>query len=38
MVGKLEDFCSSGEFTSIMAEFQDKYCHLFQDTEEQNLE
>eukprot|EP00347_Sterkiella_histriomuscorum_P017421 403349437 len=38
LVGKLEDFCSSGEFTQLMQEFGENHCMSFEGTEEQNIE
>lgn len=37
LVGKLEDYCSSGEFTSIMSEFGELHCLKFEGTEEQSM-
>ena len=38
IVGKLEDFCCSPEFTTFIAEFQQKHADKFTDSEEQSLE
>ncbi|CDW79158.1 UNKNOWN [Stylonychia lemnae] len=38
LVGKLEDYCSSGEFTQIMQEFGELHCMKFEATEEQDLD
>jgi The ARF-like 2 binding protein BART len=38
LVARLEDFCSSGEFTQVMQEFGDEHAQKFEDTEEQSIE
>jgi len=37
-VSRLEDFCSSGEFTQLMQEFGDTHAQKFEATEEQSIE
>lgn len=34
LVGKLEDFCCSGEFTTFIAEFQQEHAAKFTDEED----
>jgi hypothetical protein len=38
LITKLEDFCSSGEFTSWVSEFQSEHAHHFTDEEDQPIQ
>lgn len=37
LVSKLEDFCSSGDFTQSLQEFIAEHAHKFTDSEEQDI-
>jgi hypothetical protein len=38
LVSKLEDYCSSGEFTQFLADFQSEHANKFTDDEDQPIE